>query len=119
MAKFVAQAVQDAALDSIALATEMYFCNGQPANRAAAIASRCHAGSITMAPGDFAKSGSTDRVLTVAAKSVTANASQNVDHVALCSGSTLLYVTTCPAQTSNSGSAVNAAAFTITATALA
>ncbi len=120
MAKFAAVAVQDAPLDVIAAGTEMYFCNGQPADRAAAIASARHAAAITMAGGDFAKSSvSTSRRLTVAAKSVTANSSGNVDHVAICSASALLYATTAPAQSANSGAAINGAAFTIDATALA
>lgn len=118
MAKFAALAVQDAPLDVIATATELYFCNGQPANRAAAISTKCHAAAIVMAGGDFVKTGSTDRILTVGAKSVAANASQTVDHVALCSATTLLYVTTAPTQTSNSGAAVDGTAFTITASAL-
>lgn len=118
MAKFASTTVQDAALDVIATATEMYFCNGQPATRAAAISTKCHASAIVMSGGDFAKSGTTDRVLTAAAKSVTATASQTVDHVALCTATTLLYVTTAPAQTSNSGSSVDGTAFTVTASAL-
>jgi hypothetical protein len=118
MAKFAALAVQDAPLDVIATATELYICNGQPTDRADAISKARHAAAITMAGGDYAKSGSTDRVLTVAAKSATANSSGNIDHVALCTASSLLYVTTGTAQTANSGSAINVASFTVTATAL-
>lgn len=118
MAKFASLAVQDAPLDVIATAVEMYICNGQPTDRADAIAKARHAAAITMAGGDYAKTGSTNRVLTVTGKSVTANSSGNIDHVALCTASTLLYVTTGAAQTANSGSSISVANFTVTATAL-
>jgi hypothetical protein len=119
MAKFAAQAVQDASLDLIATATELYICNGQPATRAAAISQARHAAAIAMVGGDFVKSSaSTDRVLTVAAKLATANSTGTVDHVALCTASTLLYVTTAPALTATSGQAVNSSSFTVTASAL-
>jgi hypothetical protein len=119
MAKFASLAVQDAPLDVIATAIEMYICNGQPTDRADAIAKARHAAAITMASGDFSKSTSTgNRVLTVTGKSVTANSSGNIDHVALCSASSLLYVTTGAAQTANSGSSISVANFTVTATAL-
>lgn len=118
MAKFASLAVQDAPLDVIATAVEMYICNGQPTDRADAITKARHAAAITMAGGDYAKTGSTNRVLTVTGKSVTANSSGNIDHVALCTASTLLYVTTGAAQTANSGSSISVANFTVTATAL-
>jgi hypothetical protein len=112
MAKSIATAALDADLDAIAAATEMYYCNGEPTTRAAAISQKS-AAAITMTSGDFAKSGTTTRTLTVTAKSATATATQNTDHIALCSASALLYVTTAPAQTSNNGQPINSAAFTI------
>ena len=119
MAKFASLAVQDAPLDVVATATEMYLCNGQPTDRADAIAKARHAAAITMAGGDYAKTTSTgNRVLTVTGKSVTANSSGNLDHVALCTSTDLLYVTTGTAQTANSGSLISVANFTVTATAL-
>jgi hypothetical protein len=118
MAKWVRQSIQDAALDAIALATEMYFVNGQPATRAAAIAADAHAAAVPLTSGDFAKSGASDRVLTVAAKSVAATVNTTVDHVALCDGTNLLYVATCPAVVVTPGGTINGAAFTITAPAL-
>ena len=118
MAKFAAQVVQDAPLDVIATAVEMYLCNGQPVSRADAISKARHAAAIVMASGDYAKSGTTDRVLTVTGKTVTANSTGNLDHVALCTGTTLLYVTTGAAQTANSGSSITVGNFTVTATAL-
>lgn len=119
MAKFASQAVQDGALDVIATATEMYICNGQPTDRADAIIKARHAAAIIMASGDYAKTTSTgNRVLTVTGKSVTANSSGTVDHVALCTAGALLYVTTGTAQTANSGSSISVSNFTVTATAL-
>jgi hypothetical protein len=118
MAKFAAQVVQDAPLDVIATAVEMYICDGQPTDRADAITRARHASAIVMASGDYAKTGTTDRVLTVTGKSVTANSSGTVDHLALCTGTTLLYVTTGAAQTANSGSSITVGNFTVTATAL-
>jgi hypothetical protein len=118
MAKFASQAVQDAPLDVIATATEMYICNGQPTDRADAIAKARHASAIVMAGGDYAKTGTTDRVLTVTGKTATANSSGTVDHLALATSTSLLYVTTGTAQTANSGSLITVGNFTVTATAL-
>lgn len=119
MAKFAAQSVLDAPLDLIATATELYYCNGQPTSRADAIA-RQSAAAIALTSGDFAKSSSgANRVLTVAAKSTTATVAQATDHYALCTGSTLLYVTTAPTQTTNVSSPVSSAAITVTSPALA
>ena len=119
MAKFASVAVQDGALDVISTAVEMYICNGQPTDRADAISKARHAAAIVMASGDFAKTtSSSDRVLTVTGKTVTADSSGTIDHVALCTGSDLLYVTTGTAQTANNGSSITVANFTVTATAL-
>jgi hypothetical protein len=119
MAKFASQAVQDAPLDVIVTATEMYICNGQPTDRADAIAKARHASAIVMAGGDYAKTTSSgNRVLTVTGKNVVANSTGTVDHLALATSSSLLYVTTGTAQTANSGSSITVANFTVTATAL-
>jgi hypothetical protein len=114
MAKFASTAVLDGLLDVIATGTEMYLCSSQPADRAAAIAaSACPA--IVLDSGDFAKSNSgSSRVLTVGSQTATANASITVNHTAICTGSALLYVTTSPAQASNSGAPITVAEFTIT-----
>lgn len=113
MAKNASSAVLDATLNAIAAATEMYVCEGQPTTRAEAI-SLSAIPAITMASGDFTLSTqSGGRRLAVAAKSATANASRPVNHVALCSGSEMLVVTTCPSQNTNSGSTVSVAAFNI------
>jgi hypothetical protein len=113
MAKAAALAVLNAPLDVIDSSTELYFCEGQPTSRADAI-TRAAAPAVTMAAGDFAISNQgTGRRLTVAAKSTTANASRAVDHVALCSGTELLYVTTCASVNATSGASISSGAFTI------
>ncbi len=112
MAKYVAPGVEDASLSAIALATEMYFCDGQPATRAAAIAATSVA-AITMAAGDFVLGNGAAgvRTLTIGAKAAASTVNQNTDHVALCSGTTLLYVTTlaAPVQVSVGGQYSNPA----------
>lgn len=109
MAKVVADAVLDAALDEIATATEIYLCTSEPASRAAAdTASVIPAHTLT--GGDFtnADGDSSGRKVTIAAQnSLTADATGTVTHVALCTGSTLLYVTTCTSQAVTSGNTVN------------
>jgi hypothetical protein len=112
MAKFASTAVLDGTLDVISTATEEYVCNGQPATRAAAIAAAAHASAIALTSGDFTKSANgTGRQLTVAAKSITASAAQNNDHVAYCSASALLAVTTLPSVlTTTVGGTINVAA---------
>jgi hypothetical protein len=115
MAKFASTAVLDGLLDVVATGTELYLCSSQPADRAAAIAAAA-APAIVLDSGDFAKSNSgTSRVLTVGSQTVTANASITVNHVAICTGAALLYVTTCPSQASNSGAPITVAEFTVTA----
>lgn len=115
MAKFASDAVYDGALNVIAAATEMYYCNGQPVSRADAIA-RQSAPAIAMSGVDFALSTvGGNRRLTVAAKTTTVTVAQLTDHAALCSGSTLLYVTTAPSQNTNIGAAVGGSAFPIDA----
>jgi len=117
MAKFATDAVLDGSLAVIETAVEMYVCEGQPTDRADAI-TRAAAGAITLDSGDFsiATSGAA-RVLTVAAQTVNADESRAVDHVALCTGSALLFVTTSPAQNANDGGEISVAAFDITASA--
>lgn len=118
MAKIAAVSVLDAPLDLIATATEMYFCNGQPTNRADAITKQS-APAIAMVAGDYVKSTvGAGRKTAVAAKSTTATVAQATDHVALCTASTLLYVTTAPSQATNIGSMVGNAAFDISMPAL-
>jgi len=100
MAKWVSDAVLDAALDKIATATIQTVCSAQPTTRAEAVTTYALA-DVVMAGGDFTKAnGTTDgRKTTVASKSgVTVDATGTANHVALCDGTVLLYVTTCTNQ---------------------
>lgn len=96
MAKWQNDAVLDAALTYISTnATELYICSEQPISRAAAIASSLTAVAVPtfQANSDGITSG---RKLTVDQKAdiaITANGSAN--HVVLCSGADLVYITTC------------------------
>ena len=107
MAKWQNDAMLDAALGYITTnATEMYVCTSQPADRAAAITAAL-TGAITPTFTGPANGDVSGRKLTVdqkADQSITA--SGDATHIALCSGSTLLYVTTCTTQTLASGGTV-------------
>lgn len=105
MAKAVADAVLDAALDKIATATIMTACSAEPTTRAEAVTTYALADVVTSS-GDFAKANgdTSGRKVTVAQKSgVTVDATGDATHVALCDGTDLLYVTICTSQTLTSG----------------
>lgn len=105
MAKWVADAVLDAALDKIATATIMNVCSQQPTTRAEAVTTYALA-DVVMAGGDYTKADGTTngRKVTVASKSgVTVDASGTATHVALSDATVLLYVTTCTSQALTSG----------------
>ena len=114
MAKWTSDAVLDGTLDIIAGATELYICSGAsaPADRAAAIAASAIA-AHTLASGDFAKADDTSgRKVTVAAQAaLSVTASITVTHIALCTSSVLLAVTTCTSQALTSGNTVSVPAF--------
>jgi hypothetical protein len=110
MAKAVAAAVLDAALDKIATATIMTACSAEPTTRTEAVTTYALA-DVTLSSGDYTKAagdaGGQSRKVTVAQKSgVTVDASGTANHVALCDGSVLLYVTTCTSQSLTSGNTV-------------
>lgn len=122
MAKFLASSVLDAALNVLKnTATEMYFCAGQPATRAAAI-STAAGPAIALTTADFTLStpGAGQRAVTIAAKSETANAAVTADHIALSDGTNILFVdTVATAQNSNVGAAISDGAITLTLGAIA
>lgn len=100
MAKSVHDDVLDAALDKVATAIVMTVCSAQPTTRAEAITTFALA-DVVMAGGDFTKAdGDTNgRKVTVGQKTgVTIDADGTGNHVALCDGTDLLYVTTCTSQ---------------------
>lgn len=112
MAKFQIDAMLDAALSYISSnATEMYVCTSQPADRAAAITAAL-TGAITPTFTGPANGDTSGRKLTSdqkAGQSITA--SGTATHIALCSGTTLLYVTTCTSQVLTSGGTVTVPAW--------
>ncbi len=109
MAKLVHDDVLDGALDIIRNnANVMVACSAQPTTRAEAVTTYALA-DVAMASGDFTKANgdTSGRKLTVGAKSgVTVDTSGSANHVALCDGTRLLYVTTCTTQALTSGNTV-------------
>jgi hypothetical protein len=108
MGKKQADIVLDQSLNYISTnATEYYVCTSEPTDRADAIATSVTA-AITPSytgPADGDVSG---RKLTIDAVSDEAlTASGTVNHLALCSGTTLLYVTTATPQPVSSGGTVS------------
>ena len=108
MAKYQIDAMLDAALDYISTnAIEIYVCTTQPTTYAEA--SSTYALTSVEAP-TFQAVGAGDvsgRKLAVDAEvDATITASGTALHVALCSASVLLYVTTCTSQALTSGGTV-------------
>lgn len=96
--------------------TEVYVCSSQPADRAAAITAAL-ATKTGLTSGDFTGPADGD----VSGRKITADAqsSLNVDvtgdatHIALCTGTTLVYVTTSTTQGLTSGNTVNIPAWDV------
>jgi hypothetical protein len=107
MGKWQNDTMLDTGLDWISTnATEMYVCTAQPTDRANAIATALTA---TVAPTFQANADGdvSGRKKPVDAKAgVSINATGDATHVAICSGTTLLYVTTSTLQTLTSGGTV-------------
>ena len=96
--------------------TEIYLCTAQPADRAAALATDV-ANKTGLISGDFtapANGDASGRKINVNAQNgITAIATGDATHVALCSGTVLLYVTDHTLQGVTSGNTVNIAAWDI------
>ena len=112
MAKAVADAVLDAALDKIATGTIMTVCNAQPTNRTEAVTTFALADVVLTAGdgnGDFTvgNGDSSGRKVAMAQQAtITVDTSGTATHVAICDGTDLLYVTTCTSQAVTSGNTV-------------
>ena len=114
MAKQVSNDVLDAALDKIATSTSQVLCSAEPANHAGIAAVTL--GTYAMVGGDYTKADGTTsgRKTTVAAKTGNnASATGTGNHVALTDGTTLLYVTTCPAKAVTNGEPFDISAWEI------
>lgn len=107
MAKWQIDAMLDAALTYISTnATQLFVCNGQPANYAGIAAMALTGGAVpsfqTPANGDVS-----GRKLAVDQEpDIPVTATGNATHVALASATVLLYVTTCTLQGLTSGNTV-------------
>ncbi len=115
MAKFANPLVMDTALDKIATGTSYTVCTTQPTTRTEAVTTYSLAdvaisgASFTKANGDVS-----GRKTTVAQQaSVPIDTTGTATHVAISSGSALLYVTTCTSQALTSGGTVTVPAWDI------
>jgi hypothetical protein len=125
MAKYQIDAMLDAALDYIKNnVTTISVCSAQPATYAEATTTYdggankyCLAKKTGLTSGSFtgaADGDSSGRKLTVNQQAtITVDASASATHVALCSGTTLLYVTTCTSQALTAGNTVTVPAWDI------
>lgn len=105
MARRVDDSVLDAALNVIAGANIMTACSQEPATRAEAVTTYALA-DVAMAGPDYtiADGDVSGRKVTMSQKTgVLIDADGDANHVALCDGTTLLYVTTCTPQTLTNG----------------
>ncbi len=114
MAKYQIDLMLDQALSYIsANAVELYVCTAQPANRAAAISTGLTGAAIPSYTGPV-NGDTSGRKLTVDSEiDIAITATGSATHVALCSGTTLLYVTTCTTQALTSGGTVTTPAWDI------
>jgi hypothetical protein len=110
LAKSVHDDVLDGAWDVLDQADIMTVCAGQPTTRTEAITTNKLA-DVAMTPNtDYTKANgdTSGRKVTVAAKSaVPVDTSGTADHIALCDGTRLLYVTQCTSQVLTSGNTTN------------
>lgn len=115
MAKWQNDLMLDAALDYIKNnATQLCVCNAQPTTYAQATSTYKLALRTGLTSGSF--TGPADwaggRQLTVNQQAaITVDTGGDATHVALCSGSVLLYVTTCTLQTLTGGNTVTVPAW--------
>lgn len=119
MAKIMDNSVADAMLAKIATATRLTVTSAQPANFAgiAAVLLGSYVMTAGLGGGDYSAAADGDvngRKVTVLAQSGNnASASGSATHVCLDDGTTLLYVTTCPAVSTNSGQPFNVSAWDV------
>lgn len=115
MAKATPDAILDAMADAIiAVVTLESVCSGQPANYAGIAA--VELADVAMGGGDITKAdGDTNgRKFTFAQKSAVAiDFSGTATHIAIHSGTTLLYVTTCTSQALTAGGTVTIPAWKV------
>lgn len=114
MAKWANDSVMDAALNVVAGATTLLVCNAQPADRAAALAAALadvsvDSGDFTIADGDVS-----GRKVTVGIQEdIPVDTTGTATHIALITGSDLVYVTTCTSQGLTAGNTVTVPAWDV------
>ena len=116
MSKFASDSVLDALLDKVATGTILTVCSTQPTNRTEAT-STYKLADVVIDSGDFAKADGTPngRKLTVAQQdNLPVDSSGSAQHVAICDGSNLLYVTTVTSQVLTAGNTLTIPAWAIT-----
>jgi hypothetical protein len=113
MAKLLADAVLDAALDKIATCDNLTFCSAQPANYAGIAAVALV--SVAVDAGDFTKADDTSgRKVTIGAQTgMTPSANGTVTYAVLDDGTTLLAATTVTSQAVTTAQTWNSPAFKI------
>lgn len=116
MAKFISDAVFDAALAKVATCTRMSVTSAQPANFAGIAA--VSLGNVTLTAGDgngdytIANGDTSGRKVSILAQSITsASGSGTVTHVCLDDGTTLHLVSTVTSQAVTSGNPISVPAF--------
>lgn len=113
MAKYVEDAVLDAALDKIATGTILTVCSAQPTTRAEAVTTYKLA-DVVIDSGDFTKANgdTSGRKVTVSSQAdVPIDSDGTATHIAICDASNVLLVTTCNSQGLTSGGTVTTPAF--------
>ena len=117
MGKLVHDSVLDGAFDILDQANLMLVCTAEPTTRANALSLALADVAMTVNTDYTKANGDTNgRKVTVAAKSsVLIDTSGTGNHIALCDGTNVLYVTTCTSQalTANGSNTVNFPAWDI------
>lgn len=118
MAKYQIDAMLDAALDYIKNnGTQLAVCSTFPTTYAEATSTYKLALKTGLTSGSYtgpANGDTNGRKITVNAQTaITVDTGGSAQHIAICSGSVLLYVTTCTAQTLTAGNTVNTPAWDI------
>lgn len=114
MPKWTNDIVLDALLDKVATGTILTVCSAQPTNRTEAVTTYKLA-DVVIDAADFAKSdGVSGRKVTIAQQeNVDVDTTGTANHVAVCDGTNLLYVTTCTPQLLTAGNKVTTPAWTV------
>lgn len=115
MSKWTNDSVLDVLLDKVATGTILTVCSAQPTTRTEAITTYKLA-DVVIDSGDFTKANGdvSGRKVTIAQQdNVDVDTTGTASHVAVCDGTTLLYVTTCTPQVLTQGNKVTTPAWDV------